>query len=142
MAGFFLLRYGGVAFIAIAASGMIYISYLLANLAILGARRRGYFDKNMGFSLGRWGMLVNILALVWGGAMLINFMWHRVATNPKPSETDGLLDLGGFLDDIPIQWSVLGFVLILGAIYYGIRHSRIPSPTREKPVEPETAPAG
>ena len=50
-------------------------------------------------------MLVNILALVWGGAMLINFMWHRVATNPKPSETDGLLDLGGFLDDIPIQWS-------------------------------------
>src|SRR3954451_6338667 len=90
MAGFFLLKYGGVAFIAIAASGMIYISYLLANIAILGARRRGYFDENMGFSLGRYGMLVNILALVWGGSMLINFMWPRVATNPKPSETGGL----------------------------------------------------
>ena len=56
-------------------------------------------------------MLVNILALVWGGSMLINFMWHRVATNPKPNETDGLLDFGvDFLNKIPIQWSVLGAV--------------------------------
>src|SRR4051812_21729041 len=55
MAGLFLLKYAGVAFIAIAASGMIYISYLLANLAILRARRSGRFERNMGFSLGRWG---------------------------------------------------------------------------------------
>ena len=41
--------------------------------------------------------------------MLINFMWHRVATNPKPEETDGLLDFGiDFLNKIPILWSVLG----------------------------------
>jgi amino acid transporter len=129
MAGLFLLKYAGVAFIAIAASGMIYISYILANIAILQARRRGFFDQNMGFSLGRWGMLVNILALVWGGSMLINFMWHRVATNPKPDETDGLLDFGiDFLNKIPIQWSVLGGVLILGAVVYGLGRSRIPSP--------------
>ena len=38
-------------------------------------------------------------------------MWHRVATNPKPEETDGLLDFGiDFLNSIPIQWSVLGMV--------------------------------
>src|ERR687885_2708 len=37
MAGIFLLKYAGVAFIAIAASAMIYISYILANLPILGA---------------------------------------------------------------------------------------------------------
>src|SRR5215210_512193 len=103
MAGLFLLKYAGVAFIAIAASGMIYISYLLANLAILGARRRGYFARDYGFSLGRFGMLVNVLALVWGGSMLVNFMWHRVATNPKPEETEGLLEFGGFVDKIPIQ---------------------------------------
>ncbi len=135
MACLFLLKYAGVAFIAIAASGMIYISYILANIAILQARRRGFFDQNMGFSLGRWGMLVNILALVWGGAMLINFMWHRVATNPKPDETDGLLDFGvDFLNKIPIQWSVLGGVLILGAIVYGVGRSRIPSPAAADPV--------
>jgi amino acid transporter len=129
MASLFLLKYAGVAYIAIAASGMIYISYILANLAILGARRRGYFDRNMGFSLGRWGTLVNVLAIVWGGSMLVNFMWHRVATNPTPNETDGLLSFGiDFLNDIPILWLVLGGVLILGAIVYGLGRARIPSP--------------
>jgi amino acid transporter len=138
MAGLFLLKYAGVAFIAIAASGMIYVAYILANIAILGARRRGYFDRDMGFSLGRWGMLVNVLAIVWGGAMLINFMWHRVATNPKPDETDGLLDFNiDFLNKIPIQWLVLGGVLILGAIYYAIAHSRIPSPVVDEKAAPQ-----
>jgi amino acid transporter len=128
MAVLFLLKYAGVAYIAIAASGMIYLSYILANLAILRARRRGFPREPGAFSLGRWGVLVNVLALVWGGSMLINFAWHRVATNPKPSETDGLLSFPGFLDDIPILWLVLGFVLILGVLYYGIRRNHIPEP--------------
>ena len=78
-------------------------------------------------------MLVNILALVWGGAMLINFMWHRVATNPKPDETDGLLDFGiDFLNKIPILWSVLGVVLIVGGDRTtGSRRSRSQSPSPE-----------
>src|SRR3954464_7629863 len=38
MAALFLLKYAGVAYIAIAASGMIYLSYILANIAILRAR--------------------------------------------------------------------------------------------------------
>ena len=132
LAAIFFLKYGGVAYIAIAASGMIYLSYILANLAILGARRRGYFaQRPVPFSLGGAGMLVNILALVWGGAMMINFLWHRVATNPKPNETAGVLDFNiDFLNKIPILWSVLGAVLILGAIYYGARSSKIPSPVR------------
>src|SRR6201995_1208960 len=120
MAALFLLKYAGVAYIAIAASGMIYLSYVLANLAILRARGRGFPREVGAFSLGRWGMLVNVLALVWGGAMLINFAWHRVATNPKASEIPGL-SFPGFLDKIPILWLVLGFVLVLGVIYYGIR---------------------
>jgi amino acid transporter len=135
MAALFLLKYAGVAYIAIAASGMIYLSYVLANLAILRARRRGFPREAGAFSLGRWGMPVNVLALVWGGAMLINFAWHRVATNPKASEIPGL-SFPGFLDNIPILWLVLGFVLILGAIYFGIRHREIPAP-----VVPEAAKA-
>ncbi len=133
MAVLFLLKYAGVAYIAIAASGMIYLSYVLANLAILRARRRGFPREAGAFSLGRYGMLVNVLALVWGGSMLINFAWHRVETNPKASEIPGL-SFPGFLDDIPILWLVLGFVLILGGIYYGIRHREIPAP-----VVPEAA---
>jgi amino acid transporter len=133
MAAIFFPKYGGVALLAIGASGMIYISYILANLAILQARRRGFFERrDVPFSLGRWGMLVNVLALVWGGSMLINFMWHRVATNPKPEETDGLLEFGvGFIDGLPIQWSVIGTVVLLGAIYYALRGSQIPSPVKD-----------
>jgi amino acid transporter len=135
MAALFLLKYAGVAYIAIAASGMIYLSYILANVAILRARRRGFPREPGAFSLGRWGMVVNVLALVWGGSMLINFAWHRVATNPKASEIPGL-SFPGFLDKVPILWLVLGFVLIVGAVYYAIRRDRIPAPK-----VPETAQA-
>jgi len=139
MAVLFLLKYAGVAYIAIAASGMIYLSYILANLAILRARGRGFPVKPGAFSLGRWGTLVNILALVWGGAMLINFAWHRVATNPKSSETGKLLSFPGFLNDIPILWLVLGFVLILGSLYYAARRHEIPEAKVPDSVRSELA---
>ena len=138
MAAIFFLKYAGVALLAIGASGMIYISYILANLAILQARRRGFFERrDVPFSLGRWGMTINILALVWGGSMLVNFMWPRVETNPKPEETDGLLDFGiEFINKLPIQWSVIGTVVLLGAIYYGVRGSHIPNPPASERPEP------
>src|SRR3954464_11666068 len=139
MGALFLLKYAGVAYIAIAASGMIYLSYLLANLAILRARRRG-FPRTVGaFSLGRWGMPINVLALVWGGSMLINFAWHRPATNPKASETGGLLSFPGFLNDIPILWLVLGFVLILGGAYYAARRPETPEPPIPESARAEIA---
>jgi amino acid transporter len=128
MAALFLLKYAGVAYIAIAASGMIYLSYILANLAILRARQRGFPVKPGAFSLGRWGIPINIVALIWGGAMLVNFAWHRVATNPKASETGDLLSFPGFLNDIPILWLVLGFVLVIGGLYYAARRHEIPAP--------------
>jgi amino acid transporter len=138
MAALFLLKYAGVAYIAIAASGMIYLSYILANIAILGARRRGFPKTAGAFSLGRWGMLVNVLAICWGGAMLINFAWHRVATNPKASEIPGL-SFPGFLDNIPILWLVLGFVLLLGIIYYAARRHEIPEANIPESARAEVA---
>ena len=30
----------------------------------------------------RWGLVVNIVGLLYGGAMLVNFAWPRVASNP------------------------------------------------------------
>jgi hypothetical protein len=84
-------------------------------------------------------MLVNVLAILWGGAMLINFAWHRVATNPKPSETGDLLSFPGFLNDIPILWLVLGFVLILGGAYYAARRHEIPEPPIPESARAEIA---
>jgi amino acid transporter len=134
------IKYAGVGIIAIAATGMIYLSYFLGNIVILRARARGWPGRGGGamaapFRLGRWGMLVNILGLVYGGAMLINFAWPRVASNPKPNQTGGLLSLGlGFLNGIPILWSVAIFIVLIGAIYYLIVG-------RAKAFAPVTAPS-
>src|ERR1700729_2135485 len=87
------IQFSGAAIVAIAATGMIYLSYFLGNLVILRARARGWPRTKAPFKLGRWGMLVNIVALLYGGAMLVNFAWPRIASNPKPNQEGGILHL-------------------------------------------------
>src|ERR1700723_4156048 len=108
-------QYSGAGIIAIAATGMIYLSYFLGNIVIMRARLRGWPKISAPFSLHRWGPVVNVLALLYGGAMLVNFAWPRVASNPEPSQTGGLLHLN-FLDGIPILWTVVVFLALVGAI--------------------------
>jgi len=110
-------QFSGAGIIAIAATGMIYLSYFLGNIVIMRARVRGWPRTAAPFRLGRWGMLVNIVALLYGGAMLVNFAWPRAASNPKPNQTSGLLHLN-FLDGVPILWTVVIFIALVGAIYY------------------------
>jgi hypothetical protein len=130
------LKYSGAGIIAIAATGMIYLSYFLGNLVIMRARLRGWPKISAPFSLGRWGPVVNILALLYGGAMLVNFAWPRVASNPEPSQTGGLLSFGvGFVDKIPILWLVVLVITLIGVIYYL-------AVGRRKQFAPVIAPAG
>jgi len=113
------IQYSGAGIIAIAATGMIYMSYFLGNIAILRARLGGWPKTTAPFKLGRWGLAVNILGLAYGGAMLINFAWPRAASNPKPNQTAGLLDFHiGFLNGIPILWTVFVVLAVIGVIYY------------------------
>ena len=98
---------------------MIYLSYFLGNMAIMRARARGWPRTSAPFKLGRWGILVNIVALLYGGAMLINFAWPRVASNPKPNQTAGLLTFGmSSAQHLPILWTVAVFIVLVGALYY------------------------
>ncbi|MHB8379236.1 MAG: APC family permease [Acidimicrobiales bacterium] len=114
-----MLKYAGAGIVAIAATAMIYLSYFLGNIAILWARTHGWPKAHAPFKLGRWGMLVNVLALAWGGGMLVNFAWPRAASNPEPNQTNGLLNLGlHWLNKIPILYTVLAFVLVIGTLYY------------------------
>ena len=88
-----------------------------------------------------------MLAVVWGVAMVANLYWHRPETNPKADETSGALQFGiGFLNSIPVQWLVLGVVMILGAGYYALRHRHLPSPLlapgRDDVTDDERALAG
>src|SRR5947209_8663105 len=72
-----------IAVLAIGATGLIYLSYFLTTLVLLQARGRGWPARPASFSLGRWAVIVNIAALLYGGAMLINFAWPRPASNPS-----------------------------------------------------------
>ncbi|MGW0573484.1 APC family permease [Streptomyces tauricus] len=60
---------------------LIYLAYLLVTGPMLVARLRGQWQPAGGgrFSLGRWGLPVNIVAVVWGTAMMINLIWPRTA---------------------------------------------------------------
>jgi urea carboxylase system permease len=122
---------GGVT-LSLAATGLIYLSYFLCNLGVAVARLRGWPHTKAWFNLGRWGMPVNILALVWGGIMILNIaLWAspelfgdfggpgRAYWNPL---INGLFSVNGQklegLPAWPLYESLVGLLLITGAIYY------------------------
>jgi amino acid transporter len=125
---------GGGYTVSIAATGLIYLSYLLCNIGVLAARFRGWPQKPAWFSLGRWGKLVNVLALLYGGLMLINIaIWQdpglfgnfggagRGITNPTIDTF--IKPFGNAIAGMP-AWPIfetLVITLILfGALYYAV----------------------
>jgi amino acid transporter len=126
---------GTAIYIAIAATGMIYISYFLCNLGVLVARTRGWPHQGAWFKLGSWGTIINILALVWGGLMVLNIaIWTDPAifgvfgndlrntwSNPF---INTFIKIGGTVQEglppWPIFETVVGVVLVIGAIYYAV----------------------
>ncbi|HEY1421261.1 MAG TPA: amino acid permease [Candidatus Dormibacteraeota bacterium] len=141
LAGLPLIYYAGAGIIAIGATGMIYLSYILGNFAILLARFRGWPAESAPFKLGQWGTIVNILALVWGVAMEINFLWPRNAAvggqNP-PLSTLPNITISGTLGSIPVYEFTLGQILLVGVIYYVIAQRNAPE---TKAILPAEAPA-
>ena len=99
------IQFAGASRIAVGATASIYFSYLLGNLAVMRARMRGWPKTKAPFSLGGWGKVVNVVAIVWGVAMLLNFLtpasatvafdpnasganYLRIFANPKAVQTD------------------------------------------------------
>jgi hypothetical protein len=67
------------------------------------------------FSLGRWGIALNAIAVVYQATMAINLLW------PRPF----IYDLTGHT--WWLRWSALlfvGIMLLIGAIYFGSRRLR------------------
>lgn len=58
---------------------IVYIAYLMVTVPALVHRIRGRrLDFGPGvFSLGRWGILVNAIAVVMGAALMVNIAWPR-----------------------------------------------------------------
>ncbi|HET9249414.1 MAG TPA: amino acid permease [Actinomycetota bacterium] len=158
------IQFAGASTIAVGATASIYFSYLLGNLAFMRARMRGWPKTKAPFSLGGWGKVVNVVAILWGAAMLVNFLtpsgatsgldpgdasassYLRIFSNPKPSQTDyfaegeQLVDFKiGFLNDIPVIWTVFALVMIIGAIYYFAAQRRKPYEAVHPPEEEDLA---
>ena len=90
---------------------MIYVAYLLVTVPMLVQRLRGNWQpREDGFSLGRWGLPVNIVAVLWGAAMTINLAWPRREIYNASEPFHWYLQWGGVL--LP------GLILGLGFAYY------------------------
>ncbi|HTG48645.1 MAG TPA: amino acid permease [Actinomycetota bacterium] len=152
------IQFVGAAVIAVGATASIYLSYVLGNLAVLRARTKGWPRTPAPFKLGGWGMVINVIALLWGLAMMLNFLtpsssvnaWDpgsasasnylRIFSNPKPVQSDyyvqgqQLLNFHiGFLNKIPVIWTVFVVIFAAGALYYWIAQ-------KKKPWEPVVPP--
>jgi amino acid transporter len=135
------IQFSGAGIIAIAATAMIYLSYFLGNLAILRARLRGWPTTDAPFKLRGWGLVINIVGLLYGGAMLVNFAWPRLQSNMTPNQSGVLNFHWGWLNNRPILWTVLGFILIVGIIYYTVTGRRKEFAAVRAPAD-EPVPAG
>jgi amino acid transporter len=154
------IQFAGAAVIAVGATASIYLSYLLGNLAVMRARSRGWPKTKAPFSLGKWGKVVNVIAILWGLTMLVNFLtpssatnaWDpnasganflRIISNPKPVQSDYYVEGDQLLDfkidalnKIPVIWTVFAVLLIAGGLYYLIVQKKKPwEPVR--PPDPE-----
>lgn len=94
--------------LASGATAAIYVSYVLLLGLLLFARLRGWPRKKAPFSLGRWGIPVNIVALVLGVLSLATLLWPRDATNPE-------------LWGARASYWLIGTPLVLGAAFYFTR---------------------
>jgi len=111
-----------IAVLVTGATGLIYLSYFMNNTASLNARLKGWPHEKSPFRLGRWGIPVNILALIYGGLMIINFLWYgglrNVYTNPTLGSISAGISTVPVLSGIPIFEFSLLVLFVVGAIYW------------------------
>jgi urea carboxylase system permease len=90
---------------------MIYVAYLLVTVPMLIQRLRGKWHAQEGrFSLGRFGLPINVLAVLWGAAMSLNLAWPRAEVYNATGPQHWYLRWGAFL--------FIGIVAAGGFAYY------------------------
>ncbi|MFT4043138.1 MAG: amino acid permease [Gordonia sp. (in: high G+C Gram-positive bacteria)] len=93
---------------------MIYLAYLMVTGPMLLKRFRGQWpptdlaDEGY-FTMGRWGLPVNIVAVVWGIGMALNLAWPRSAVYGTPwFNTWGAFVYIGVILGVGLLWYVAG----------------------------------
>ncbi|MCI3275771.1 amino acid permease [Streptomyces cylindrosporus] len=114
---------------------MLYLAYAMVTGPLLARRWRGEFTSEGTdetgaklFSLGRWGIPVNALALAYGLAMTVNLAWPRAEVYDPA---------GGHWY---FQWFTvlfLGVTVGLGALYQWARARHVPAAVEPARAAPE-----
>ncbi len=92
---------------------LFYIPYLMVTGPVLLRRLRGNWpraDHGPFFSMGRWGLLVNAFAVLYGAAMIVNLAWPRAAVYGS--------------DHWYYQWGAIVFTAVIaavGGLYYVVK---------------------
>ncbi|MFE6616553.1 APC family permease [Amycolatopsis sp. NPDC057786] len=94
---------------------MIYLAYLLVTVPMLVKRLRGQWpppkvEGTKYFSLGKLGLPVNILGVLWGGAIVVNLAWPRREVYNATEPYHWYLEWGAVL--------FVGAVAVVGFAYY------------------------
>jgi amino acid transporter len=117
--------FGAVTSVAVV---IVYLAYLLVTLPLLVQRLRKNPEHttidSRYFNLGRWGTLVNIIAVVMGLFFLINVGWPRAS----------IYDPAGghwYLQYLPILFT--GVATVLGGIAFYLMRNQAPSDAVIKP---------
>jgi urea carboxylase system permease len=95
---------------------MIYLAYLLVTVPMLVGRLRGTWSSTSPsghFSLGRWGLPVNVAAVLWGSAMALNLAWPRAEIYNASEPFHWYLRWGAFV--------FIGVIAGAGLAYYLLR---------------------
>jgi urea carboxylase system permease len=89
---------------------MIYVAYLLVTVPMLVSRLRGRFPPKDArakgyFTLGKLGLPINVIAVLWGAGMAINLAWPRKEVYNATE---------------PFHWYLqYGAVLFVGVVFFG-----------------------
>lgn len=106
------------------ATAAMYSAYFLIMTVTLIYRFRGWPKVKGWFSLGRWGVLINIVAVIGTGLTALDLLWPRSATNPTYNQISGSAG-GNFLKSVPMAWLIIGLPLLIGVVFYAFRSKRI-----------------
>ncbi|MFN2479750.1 MAG: amino acid permease [Pseudonocardiaceae bacterium] len=122
--GVLLINLGNpAAFAAVTSTSVVivYLAYLLVTVPALGARlgRRLPPKQPGGFSLGRWGLAVNLIAVAYGIAMMVNIAWPRRAVY-DPAGTSWVLQYLALL-------FVAALVVVGAAVHRALRGAPAPA---------------
>ncbi len=84
---------------------LIYLAYGICTAATLVARFRGWPHERSAFSLGAAGLIINLIAVIYGVVMIINLSWYR----PTPGAA-AYLNYATYIF-VPV-------IIVVGLLYY------------------------